>query len=334
MTYAYSATITTDAGLLDIVKTTMTTAGWTATTNANPYNTGGVDYYVLKSLAASNSSGVEWYMALWLDTTNHRLGIMPFEQFSDVATPQYRKFCPGVGATPGGDGYHQQALQNLGSFTGSPGGIVLERSTAAAGTCVVNVRATLDAVVVGNISHQAAWRGGYAGSVDFSAGNTERPALVCLGGALLSNLFLNYAALPPTMAAALPAGTTPGGSGAKDLLPLIHGASTQFNVSGGNVGHALNTAAGGSTYFNYGWHDAIDPTHLDSWDYLIWQWPITAATAATWARIKIWGKLRDIVCITGMMPLLGDSITVGTDTYRAIGTHVTPYQRSVWVKAT
>lgn len=326
MTYAFSSTLATDADFRDYVRTALTTAGWSTTTNANPY-TSTIDYYVYKSPAASNSANVDWFVAVWMDTTNHRVAIMPFQEFSDVATPTYRKFCPGVSATPGGDGYHQQAAAAIGAFTGTPGGLVLERST---GSGTILIRVTMDAIVVASKSSAGTRYNGYCGFPEYTAQNTERPGLMCVSGtAALQLLNTTY---PATMAATLPVASQ-GVSVARDTVPGILGANTNFAVCATSVNYLLNQFASG-TPDSVALRDGYDSSKVLTWDYLVFTEPNGSIGAAAQPKTKLWGKLRDCVTASGLQPDIGDLLTIGGVSYRCWGMHSTNYQRAIYVKAT
>lgn len=327
---AFYDIVTTDAALLSAVRNTLIAAGWQTTTNANPYSS---TYYVYKSPGASNTCGVDWFIATWVDTTNHRVAIMPFEEFSDVATPQYRKFVPTASATPAGDGYHSQALQNLGSFTNTPAMIVLERSSATAGGAAVVVRATLDMFAAMSNTAQVARKGGICGPIEPFSWNTERP-----------DLFLVYnpisgqpagATYPPAASAAIGTGglNTNCVAVAKDTIPGVLGTSTSWRAYIGTPGFFLETAGSVGTAALYadGDRDGWDQQQLLTWDGWIVQW----STNNTVPRIKLHGKMRDIVYCGGAWADVGALIYIDSTPYRCIGAGDSANQtRGIYVKWT
>lgn len=330
MAFYYSTSVGTDAALLSAVRNTLISAGWQTTTNANPY-TNTIDYYVYKSPGTSNLSGVDWFVATWADTTNHRVGVMAFEEFNDAATPQYRKFTPAANATPGPDFYHQGVLQSVGAFTGSPGGIVLERATGSTGNAAVLVRATLDMVVAATISTQGTRKGGWVGCLDWASWNTERPDLF-----LAVNPYSGQpqnGGYPPVMAAALPAGTTAFcHSFARDNIANAVGGSTAFQSYGGYSNIMFDYVAGSSTQFwTYSMRDGWDAGRMNVGDYWVVQW---ASNASVMPRIKMHGRLRDVVVVPNLLVDIGDLLTLDGVPYRSFGTNTNQYGRGLFVKAT
>ncbi len=156
----FNGPTTSPADALDQFRTTLVAAGWVASTNAYPYNAGGIDYYVLTSPAASNRESMDMHVVAWVH--GDFLRVAACETFTDAATPTAQHFVPHLNtSTPDGLGRHAAAAAAVGTWATTTS--CLRMPVQGAATMVLS--ATLDRLIIGTLDAQGP-ANGYIGFVD------------------------------------------------------------------------------------------------------------------------------------------------------------------------